>query len=212
MNTTPLGRRWLPVGAAALVVLALLGYFLVRGFGADAGANPSPTDPASSGASPTPSLPVRSTPVPPPTPGTIDQTVAPVNDGPTQTADLEEPAALRDGVEVSLVGITSTSIEAVGPGDTSGPAIAVTVRVRNGSKESISVDNAVITMLYGKKGTVATPSPADPAKPLEGTVERDGSAEGTYVFRVPAKTQDKVTVLVTYTAGAPVAQFDGAVR
>ena len=194
------------------MVLALLGYFLVRGVGADSGSNPEPTDPAAAGASPAPSLPVRSTPVPPPTPGTIDQTIAPVNDGPTQKTDLEKPAALDDGVEVSLVGIESTSIEAVGPGDTSGPAIAVTVRVRNGSKESINVDDAVITMLFGKKGTVATPSPADPANPLSGAIEPDGSVEGTYVFRVPEKTQDKVTVLVTYTAGAPVAQFDGAVR
>lgn len=218
MNTTWLGRRWLPISATVLVVVALLiAYLLLRSpdtSGASPAATPAPSASATAGppGSPAPSVPVRTTPVPPPTPGTVEQTVKPVKDGPTESVRLEQTADLDNEISIALVKVEPTAIKAVGPGDTSGPAIAVTVRIVNGSEQQVEIDNAVVTMSYGKKGTVGTPSPADPAEPFAGSVEAGDSAEGTYVFRVAEKTQDEVTVQVTYTAGAPVAKFDGAVK
>ena len=146
----------------------------------------------------------------PPTPGTIDQTVAPVPAGPTTRAELDDPVRLPDDVTVDVLGVEATDVEAVGPGETSGRALVVQVRLENASGSEVDVDGAQVSLLYEGQREIGTPTPGGPAEPFAGRLGARRSTEGRYVFRVPRTKQEDVTILVTYAAGAPVARFDGA--
>ena len=240
MKKSRFGRIWIATGVAVVAAVALVLVFVLPGAGGleaasapvTAGpsaspsmtAGPSASPSTTAAATPAPSAgaktaepkatpnPVRKKPVPPPTPGTTKQTVEPVTAGPTKSGKFDQPVTPQNQVTVRLVKTSASVIEAMGPGDTSGPAIVVTVSIENGSAKPVNLDSAAVALLYGRDGVMGTPSPAELSKPFGGSIEPGATAEGTYVFRVAEKTQDKVTVLVTYTAGAAAAKFDGAVR
>jgi hypothetical protein len=139
-----------------------------------------------------------------------DETEGPTTPAPlpTQSADIDEPIELTTGIEVSLVGVASTSVTAETPGEVDGPAVAVQLTVVNGSKEPINLDSAVVN-LWADDGEYGVGTTAGSPSPLKGTVEPGKSAKGKYVFMLdPAKGRD-VTVSVNYAAGEPVAIFTG---
>ena len=65
--------------------------------------------------------------------------------------------------------------------------------------------------LVDAAGNVAAPTTSEPAAPTSGTLDDGGTAEGTYVFRMPEDTRNAVTLTVDYEAGAPVVVFHGSV-
>ena len=206
--------RWV-VGSvlATAVVIAVVVLVLGRsGPAPDVQAGP-PTGTTATPSSPgtQPSVPERTTTVAPPTPGTIDQTVAAVSAGPTAEADLDDPVRLPGELTVDVLGVEATEVEAVGPGETDGPALVVQVRLANASDSEVDVDGAQVSLLYEGESELAIPTPAGPAAPFVGRLGAGSAMEGRYVFRVPRTEQEDVTILVTYAAGAPVARFDGAV-
>lgn len=204
-------RRPVVVALVAVLAIAVAVVIVSRvgGQGSTSSAASVPPVPGATG--PVTPLPARTTAVPAPTPGTIDETVAPGKPGATVSGDLDRPLELEGNVEVSLLGITATEVQAVGPGDPSGPALAVKVRLDNRSKQAMDVDGAQVSLLYQGGEEIAVPTPGG-ASPFVGQLEASKSVEGTYVFSIPKTTQKSVTVLVTYAAGAPVAKFDGAVK
>lgn len=158
---------------------------------------------------PDPSLTAVSTSGPVTSAGDIDQQVpeVPVTLAPpvalTDTADFGGQVTARIS-EVKAVQATATL-----PGEISGPAIAVTVDITNGSADRIGADSVTVT-LADAAGNPAVPID-DNAAPLTGVVEPGASASGTYVFTVPADQRNPVTVTVNYSAGAPTLVFTGPV-
>lgn len=212
MSKFQLSRRRLLVLVLVGVVLVGVVLLLVqRGPSATRDAVDPATTPTPSDAGPVSPLPVRSTAVPPPTPGTVDETLAPGPAGPTVAAALDEPVVLEGDVKVSVLGVAASTVEAVGPGDPSGSALVVRVRLDNTSDHEVRVDGAQVSLLYKRGKEVGIPTPGG-GQPFVGELEAQKSVEGTYVFAVPDTSQNHVTVLVTYAAGAPVAKFDGAVK
>lgn len=205
-------RKWISLGIALVVVVVAVVLVVVLRAGGSTTSSPSNTSAPGQTSTSAGSVPQRTAPVPPPTPGSANQTVKPVRPGPTTSARINQPVDPDDDVRVSLVKVASGKVKATGPGDTNGPAVIVKVRIENRTDQPIDLGSATVSLLYGKGRAVGTPSPSDPARPFDGVVNAGDSAEATYVFRVPRKTQDKVTILVTYAAGAAVAKFDGAVR
>ncbi|MCZ2817748.1 hypothetical protein [Modestobacter sp. VKM Ac-2984] len=219
-------RRWVLASVgAALVVLVVVLVLVLTGDGdgdgqasaapaATSSAGPGPD--ASPGQSPTsapsssPSGPAASTPAAAPTepagPG-------PVTGIPAMLAPvaLDEAAVAADGVTVTLPAIAAIDAVGSGPGNVSGPALAITVRVANATAEPISLDGLQVNVAYSEQETAASPVNDPAAAPAQGVLAAGAAAEGRYVFTVPAGERDLVTVTVGYTAAAPLLVFQGPV-
>jgi hypothetical protein len=148
--------------------------------------------------------------------------VTPSPSGPTSAAadlpkalpevPLTSPGPVGNGVVISLAGIQGIQGAATGPGNIDGPAVRVTVRVHNGTSGTISLGGVAVNMYYGADRTPASPLDDSSRRPFDGQLAAGRSADGVYVFTVPAGARDHVTVEVGYQAGAPRVLFTGAVR
>jgi hypothetical protein len=207
-------RRTLGIAAASALAVAVIVTVVVVLFnrdddGTDGTAASNGTD-GTAATAPSPSVPLRTTEVPAPSGGSIKETVKPGKPGKTVAAGADRTAGLPDGVQVRLLTTTRRSVKAGGPGEAGGPALVAEVEIANDSKRAIDLDTAMVNMTYGDN-QVATPLTADPSSPFVGALEPEESAQGTYVFGIPKKSDGRFVILVTYTAGAGVARFEGAV-
>ncbi|MGY1708516.1 hypothetical protein ACI8AC_03305 [Geodermatophilus sp. SYSU D00758] len=124
---------------------------------------------------------------------------------------LDRPAESADGLSATVAGIEAIEGTGVGPGNMSGPALRVTVLLRNGTAEPVDLAGVAVDLAHGGERLPASPLDDPSAAPFSGTLEQGGSAEGVYVFTVPADDRDSVTVSVSPRAGAPFLVFTGAV-
>jgi hypothetical protein len=209
---TPDVRRWLPAGsrawttsAALIVVLAVVlvavGVLSGRGDGSTGEAAAATTTAAAPDAHATPP-PIS----PSPTGPTADATALP----PSQEPVPLDASTQVDEVTVSLQGIEAIQGTATGPGDVGGPALRVTVRLENATVDPLDLLGVSVGMTYGDEHVPASPLGDPSAVSFAGTLEPGGTAEGVYVFRVPADARDAVTVSVGYQPGAAYAVFTGA--
>ncbi|HEY8790492.1 MAG TPA: DUF4352 domain-containing protein [Actinopolymorphaceae bacterium] len=112
-----------------------------------------------------------------------------------------------------IVGVVPVQSVAQGPGEISGPAIKVTISLKNGTKDAISVNQVTVNVTYGKQASPASDIQGDPsAKPFKGTVAVGASARGTYIFDIPKNQRSDVSISVSYAALSPIVVFKGAVK
>jgi hypothetical protein len=146
--------------------------------------------------------------------------VTPTPTGPTEDVDelppampavgLEESAAVGNGITAAVSAVEAIDGTAVGPGNIGGPALRVTVRIDNGTAEPVALGGVAVDLAYGSELTPASPLDDPSQDPFAGTVPAGGSAEGVYVFTVPADARASVTLSVGYQAGAPFLVFTGS--
>ncbi|MCZ2836432.1 hypothetical protein [Modestobacter sp. VKM Ac-2985] len=122
---------------------------------------------------------------------------------------LDEPVAV-DAVTMSVVSLEAIDGQASGPGNVSGPAVRVTVRITNDGSAPLVLDGAVVTVVHGADATPAAPLDDPSALRFTGSLAAGESAAGVYVFSVPAEQRGDVRVQVAHQPGAPVAVFTGA--
>lgn len=152
--------------------------------------------------------PAALTPVPPPS-GSGDLQAVPGAERPTLApVPLDQPADAGGGVTVRLARLQAVEVTGQGPGELSGPAVAVTVEVVNASSEPLDVAGIAVSMAYGD--TEASPVSAAPAAPVTGPVAPASTVTGTYVFLVPADQRSSVLVRVGTAASQPVVLFTGS--
>lgn len=165
----------------------------------EVGADTSGSDEALSSTGPTAPPYDNSTPGP---------TAAPVL--PTITADRGESVEVSRGLLVDLLGVDQVTVEAETPGEISGPAVAISVRVTNESDRELDLSSAVIDVVAddGEPGIGTT---AGPAEHLGGVLAPGHVAEGTYVFMLDAAGRE-LTISVNHTAGAPIVIFTTTAR
>lgn len=204
---------WVTAGAVAVVVIVVLAVLLIRGNGS--GATPgSESGQAGSGpltdAEPSQQVttPVPSVSIPKPT-ATGKPTVVPTQETSTTSAPLDDKVGLASGVEVRVAEIESVRGEAQGPGEIAGPAVRVTVMVRNKSDKDISMDMALVNVYYGAEKTPASTLSGPGAVPLPANLAAGKSARGAYVFSVPDNQRDHLTVEFSYSTKAPTVIFSG---
>jgi hypothetical protein len=124
---------------------------------------------------------------------------------------LTAPASAGDGVVATLPEVVAIEGSGTGPGNIAGPAVRVTVEVRNGTSEAIELDQVAVNAYSGADRTPASPL-ADPAqRPFAGSLAPGETATAVQVFSVPAEDLGAVTIEVGYRAGAPLLLFTGAV-
>lgn len=155
--------------------------------------------PGTSGPAPSSSSPGRSSPgTATGQPSVAITTLPPVSVGRTAT--------VTSGVTVSVSGLSTLTVTAVAPGDTSGPAVSFVVEMDNHTAKAVDLDGMAITVSYGN-GVPASPSSAAPNAPLGGSLAPGKSARGTYVFRVPPSGAGSVQIQVASNFAAGIAVF-----
>jgi hypothetical protein len=214
-------RRRLAAAAAGLLALFVVSAVVLTR-GDDERATPAATGTSSSAPSPGPT---PGSPAAGPTPlASANASVAPAPGSPTAApapgsadelppalpqVELTDTASVGDGVSVEVATIERFEGEAVGPGNVSGPAVRVTVRITNDTAEPLDVDSVSVNVGLGPDVTPAPPLDDVSRAPFSGTVAPGGTAEGRYVFRLPPGAQDPAVVEVGYRPGAPLALFVG---
>lgn len=113
------------------------------------------------------------------------------------------------GTVVSLHRLEAVDGIAAAGGETSGPAIRVTVGIDNTTSKPIDLGYVVVNAYTGKDrapaGTVMQPG----GDPFEGSLASGKSATGVYLFSIVPKDRKDVTITVDYGVGEPVVVFEG---
>jgi hypothetical protein len=195
-------RRGLIAGALALIVVAgAAAWLLVDGAGPREGGSAAPAVPSA--------IPLA-TAAPTDVPQTVlvDAPQLPPNLPPVA---LAEPSTYGNGVDARLVSIEAFDARAQGPGEVSGPALAVTVELTNAGTDPVSLATVAVNLYFGRDGTPAVRVTDRTGTPLRGELAAGKSARATYAFTVPAEQRDIVAVAVSYLDGSGTAVFSGAV-
>jgi hypothetical protein len=145
--------------------------------------------------------------VPAPNGGNIHQHV---RSGVAHTAapvPMSHVAHFGRGVSVRIVKHTIINAKAKGPGEISGPAMALTIHFVNASKRSVDLNHVVVND-QDAKGTPLL-SVANSASPVAGSVAAGATKTGVYVFTLPRVRHNPYTISISYSTAAPVVRLVG---
>lgn len=210
-------QRLLAALGVVVVVVAVILAITLSGSGGSGGSDGSPSaDAAASSASATESPAATSSASAGAVPGASTATASgpvDINQAPPslEPVALDAMADTGSGVTARLASIEAVTSQAGGPGQVAGPALRVTLRIKNGSSADISLDGVAVNLSYGKNNTPGSPAEDSASAPFSGTLPAGDEAEAVYVFNVPEDSRDVVTVEVGYQPGAPLMVFSGPV-
>lgn len=166
----------------------------------------APSTPATRGSS-TP-LVVPTTPVKAPSGGSVTQTVAARTPSAAPSVAITAPAKVGNDVQVKL-SVKRIKVTSVQPGDTAGPAIAVTATISNKGHDALST-SGVQVQVVDAANTPQTPMTSGPVKQIAAEVAPGATQSGTWVFHLHSpKMPVKATVWVS--ADLPTATFVGKI-
>ncbi|WNV76398.1 hypothetical protein [Geodermatophilus sp. DSM 44513] len=220
-------RRTLLAAVAGLVVAGVVALVLLLGDDADGGTAPAaapstPAEATDAGGTADPTTPTgEPSAAPAPAPAAVESAPAPVpGEGTPVSADLppalpevplDAPVTVEDGLVVELSRIEAIEGTGQGPGNVSGPALRVTVRIQNTSPAPLPLDGVTVNAYHGGELTPASPLEDPSRQPLVGELPEGEAAEGVYVFSVPREAMGAVTVELAARADAPRVLFSGPV-
>lgn len=141
--------------------------------------------------------------------GDINQTVPAVEQPVAPPVDLTETAVAEGGVAVNLASLSKITTVAQGPGEVSGPGLAVTISFTNNSSAPISLDAVNVTLDDGN-GNPASPMSGEPSAPFSGDLAPGAAASGVYVFSFPDDYKDPSRIQVSYSADVAILEFLGS--
>jgi hypothetical protein len=140
--------------------------------------------------------------------GSIAETVPSKRVATEAAVPLTSTADFGNKVTAVVTAAKSINATAQGPGEIAGPAVAISLTIKNTSGGAIDL-SSVIVNLQDKAGTPSNPMSASPAKPVSGKLASGATASGVYVFSLPRSHLNPVTISVSYTTEAPVVLFVG---
>lgn len=121
-------------------------------------------------------------------------------------------ASPMTGLTVTLDSIRATESNAVGPGMIQGPAVTVTVTVRNETGRPLRAPGGgIMTVTYGPENVPAGFSPQPDDQMVPPVIEAGEAATGTYTFLVPENQRSQLTVTFDFGPPSPAVVFAGAV-
>jgi hypothetical protein len=124
-------------------------------------------------------------------------------------AKPDERVTTRTKLAVSLAKIEAVAGVAKMPGEIAGPAVRVTVSIKNTGAKSVSLGETVVNGYYGRGRTPADTLTTPGGRPFEGTLKPKQVAQGVYLFVIPKDQRSRVTVTVDTKAGVPAVVFQG---
>lgn len=121
---------------------------------------------------------------------------------------LKAVATTSPGVTARLARIDSVQATASLPGEIGGPALAITVKVKNQTGKKLDLALGVVNAYYGPERTPAVSVASDGEVPFPASVADGESADGVYVFQIPEQARP-VRVELDLGNGADVVVFKG---
>lgn len=121
---------------------------------------------------------------------------------------LKAEATSAPGVTARLARIDSVQATASLPGEIGGPALAITVKVKNQTGKKLDLALGVVNAYYGPERTPAVSVASDGEVPFPASVADGESAKGVYVFQIPEEARP-VRVELDLGNGADVVVFKG---
>ncbi len=141
--------------------------------------------------------------------GTIYDTVPAGEKAVLDPVALGELGDFGDGVTTRVTDIESVAVEAFMPGEISGPGVAITVELTNGTSAPIDLGSVTVDLVAtGDRYATLITTRDDSA--LSGELAPGATGAGTYVFTIADEDRDAVVVQVTYTAPKPTVVFEGS--
>lgn len=206
---SPLHRTFLHRSRVGTVVVGLA-VCALAGCSSAPSANPSNSVASTAPAATTTTGPTKS-PTSTPSPTTTPSVGPTGTQPPGRTVALTSSATFADGVSGRVERITEVTVKAgVGPGQTAGKALTVTLALHNGSGQSINLDSAVVTIAVGAARLPGDPVDGSPSKPFAGDLAAGGSTTAIYAFRVDNPGPGPITVTVSYSPVKPPITFAGS--
>ncbi|HEY8300826.1 MAG TPA: hypothetical protein VIG48_02905 [Jatrophihabitans sp.] len=123
---------------------------------------------------------------------------------------LHKTAQVTRAITVRIVDVKPIQGKPLLPGEVKGPAIAVTVTVRNTTAHAVPLE-PVVNAYSGPRRTPALTLSGAPAKRLPNRVGPGSSVTGIYPFTMSAAQRKDLTVDVSVAARLPVVRFHGSV-
>lgn len=121
---------------------------------------------------------------------------------------LNAEATSAPGVTARLAEIDSVQATASLPGEVGGPALAITVKVKNETGKKLDLALGVVNAYYGRERTPAVSVASDGEVPFPASVADGESATGVYVFQIPEEARP-VRVELDLGNGVDVVVFKG---
>jgi hypothetical protein len=201
LSQVPRSRMYVAAAVAAVVLVSVAVVLIVR----------HPSGPATAGADMT----VAAAPSSSPTPSekesessdSEDDEAGKPSDG-DRALGLKAVATTSPGVTARLARIESVQATASLPGEVGGPALAITVKVKNQTGKKLSLALGVVNAYYGPERTPAVSVASDGEVPFPASVADGESAKGVYVFQIPEEARP-VRVELDLGNGADVVVFKG---
>ena len=128
--------------------------------------------------------------------------------GDNRSVGLKAEATSAPGVTARLARIDSVQATASLPGEIGGPALAITVKVKNQTGKKLDLALGVVNAYYGPERTPAVSVASDGEVPFPASVADGESANGVYVFQIPEEARP-VRVELDLGNGADVVVFKG---
>ena len=202
-------RRWWLIGVA-VVVVAGLGWMVAAGaFGGGPGtAGPVASPTASQNPNPT-ATPVPEPSIAPPT-ATGSPSVVSTRKPTSVATGLDGKVETTPGVTASVKSVEAVKGEARGPGEIAGPALRITISLKNASDKPIRTELGLINVYYGKARTPAGTLSGPGVVPFPVDIAAGDCGTGTSVFSVPSAARSDIEVEFSYSTDAPVVIFRGA--
>ena len=142
--------------------------------------------------------------------GSTHETVAPEPGVTARPVGIDEVAEFGNGVRARLGAIDPIEADGHLPGERSGPAVAVSVEVTNGSSRAINLDTVTVDLTTGDGASVYNVMVPD-HRPLAGDLAAGETTSGEYVFTLTREQRADVRVRVKYSADTPTVVFEGSI-
>ncbi len=123
---------------------------------------------------------------------------------------VSRTANFGGNVSAHISRVQAITAKAQGPGEITGPAVALTIVLRNGTRKPIGLDSTNVTLSYAAARTPGIQMLGPPSAPFHGAVAPGKNADAVYVFTVPKADRARVDIQLSYSPDAPVVQFSGA--
>lgn len=121
--------------------------------------------------------------------------------------------AYGDGLSLRVVRIKHLIQQGYGPGVFHGsPFTQVTIKLTNGTRKAINLDNVVVQVVYGSPERVAPPVYGDGAADFAGLLKAGASQTATYSFSIPVRDISTVSMTVDMDTAHAAAKFTGSLK
>jgi cytoskeletal protein RodZ len=199
--------RWLGLGLGVALAVAVVVWAVTTFRPASESAAPATSTPSGANAevvTPTPQPTEFETPEPGAT-ETVDKPEEAVE------VSLDEPATAADDIVVEVTSVEAVTAGRDVPGEQSGPAIAVSVRITNDGEQPVDTSGSNVNLEYGGDARI----PAVALTGGDGTVwpasiAPGDSATAVFLFSKPAVPSGDIRVIVDLLATEPVVVFVGS--